>query len=193
MDGKGFYLSLTKLDQKDSGKKIRFSTRAFIKSNIDYCAIRFFTFLYGNINTPATLNIYAQYTSDANSLGNPLITMKTSDIQRWQRVILPIKNNRPFKIVFEGVISSGNQSDIAIDDISVNKACQIYNNNLPSTTTKQPKTSKKPTITSSHKPTSKNPTKMTTNPTTKTTTTQRVIGDKQPESKGNCKEQLFKK
>ncbi|MGS7332952.1 hypothetical protein ACSJLL_25280, partial [Enterobacter kobei] len=61
------------------------------------------------------------------------------------------------------------------------------------TTTKQPTTSKKPTITSSHKPTSKNPTKMTTNPTTKTTTTQRVIGDKQPESKGNCKEQLFKK
>ena len=192
MDGKGFYLSLTKLDQKDSGKKVRFSTRAFIKSNIDYCAIRFYTFLYGNVNTPATLNVYAQYTSDANSLGSPLITMKTSDIQRWQRVILPIKNNRPFKIVFEGVISSGNQSDIAIDDISVNKACQIYNNNLPSTTTK-PTTSKKPTITSSHKPTSTNPTKITTKPTPKTNTTQRPIGNKQPETKGNCKQQLFKK
>ena len=119
--------------------------------------------------------------------------MKTSDIQRWQRVILPIKNNRPFKIVFEGVISSGNQSDIAVDDISVNKACQIYNSNLPSTTTKQPTTSKKPSITSSHKPTSKNPTKITTKPITKATTTRRAIGDKQPESKGNFKQKLIKK
>lgn len=183
MDGIGYYLSLTKLDKNDSGKKVRFSTRAFIKSNVDYCAIRFFTFLYGNVNTPATLNVYAQYNSDTNSLGNPLITMKTSDIQRWQRVILPIKDNRPFKIVFEGVISSGNQSDIAIDDISVNKACQIYNKNFQTTTT-----TKKSTITSSHKPT-----KITTQTTKGSSTTKRPIENKQPDSKGNCKEQLFKK
>lgn len=38
---------------------------------------------------------------------------------------------KPFKFVFEGIISSGNQSDIAIDDISFSKGCKTYQGTLP--------------------------------------------------------------
>jgi hypothetical protein len=118
----GYFLALNGSAQ-DYGKKSRIITPWVQSSARNFCALRFFYYMFGNNSQMGSINVYSKFANEPLGPTNVLFS-KSGDLgQQWLRAVLPVKDLRPFQFVIEGQVGIGNQADLAIDDVSFSEGC----------------------------------------------------------------------
>ncbi|OWA52025.1 MAM and LDL-receptor class A domain-containing protein 2 [Hypsibius exemplaris] len=136
----------------------------------DNCRLRYYVHMFGS--TMGTLVVGAWTNSDPPL--EELNNMNGDYGDTWHRKSIPLSGTVPFQVVFRGIIG-GISSDIAIDDVSFNENCRLYNGSII-----------QPTVPMQTDPVTKpTPTVPTTQPTVPTTqppipTTQPTIPTTRP-------------
>lgn len=99
------------------------------------CVLRFHYYMYGK--DILSLNVYERVAKQGNKR---LVFSKNGEVgQFWNRAIVYSSTQQQFQFIIEGTVSSGDYSDIAIDDLSFDK-CIMLNETLPPGTTFLPPT-----------------------------------------------------
>jgi len=118
----------------DAGKSVVFySPPLKMTSKQSSCAIRFWYYMYGDVNQMANsrLNLYTQ-DFDLNQ-EKKLVwsgSMNKDFPQQWIRFVSQSYVGN-FRFIFEGVLGTGVASSIAIDDISYSEGCSLGSSILP--------------------------------------------------------------
>ena len=94
--------------------------------------------MYGNDTQMGSISVYPRYANTSVISSSPVLTISGNKGQQWLRAVYSITDVKPFQFVIEGKIGSGEDSEIAIDDVSFSEGC-IGDNTMPFTTnTKNP-------------------------------------------------------
>ncbi|XP_025085553.1 MAM and LDL-receptor class A domain-containing protein 1-like [Pomacea canaliculata] len=118
----GYYI-YTEASHQPANATARIMSQTVTINNTGLC-VHFWFHMYGS--SIGLLNVYAQ---QGKNLGNPLWTRSGEQGDKWISATLfltpqglsPLQNQTTIvQIVFEGVLTRGYQSDIALDDISFN-------------------------------------------------------------------------
>ena len=114
----GYYLYIESSSPRMPNDNARLSLN--LPQSIGICAIRFWYHMYGK--NVGALNVYM------NTLDHGLIkkwTSSGSQGNNWVRASVTLNSTTPFRVIIEGVTSTGFSGDIAIDDISLTPGCGL--------------------------------------------------------------------
>ncbi|XP_033751988.1 MAM and LDL-receptor class A domain-containing protein 1-like [Pecten maximus] len=118
----GHYMYIEASSPRHRGDSARLMTPVFSPSS-QQC-LSFWFHMYGN--TMGTLNVYAVQNSSNSNYGAPIWTLSGNQGNVWLQEYVPLPSYSAQKIVFEGLVGRGIQSDIAIDDVKLAASCPTH-------------------------------------------------------------------
>ncbi|RWS20959.1 MAM and LDL-receptor class A domain-containing protein 1-like protein, partial [Leptotrombidium deliense] len=114
---------------KETGEEASIITPEFPAST-DVCHLSYFFYMFGSQNM-GTLRIY---TISNDNETNELITQLNSNFgPKWFHASHVINREKPFRVVFQGVVGESGLSDIAIDEVRFSENC--FDASIPITPT----------------------------------------------------------
>ncbi|XP_065683248.1 meprin A subunit beta-like isoform X1 [Hydra vulgaris] len=112
----GTYVYIEASYPQKKNDKARLKTKWFEKPLSAQCFSVFYNMFSRNASMVGEFNIYID---DTVTIKNIFSQSKSEPNNDWKNLLINIKPEGPYQVIFEGIIGNGWQGDIAIDDISI--------------------------------------------------------------------------
>lgn len=133
----GHYLYIETSAPRKPGQKARLVSPFFLaNSRSPYCVMRF----YYEMNGADVASLIVYYRTEVNGQLTRLWGRRGHVGNYFARSEVSVYNSKPIQLVIEGTVGNGYHGDIAIDDVSFNRACHLYRGAVSTDTVPHPTT-----------------------------------------------------